>query len=82
MSCCEAIIRERSRRMTFGQRLKAERIKKGVTEAEVARSLGLTQGAISKFENDIKSPSTGALVALSKYYGVSLDYLVGNVAAN
>lgn len=68
--------------MTFGERLKAERVKRGITEAEVARELGLTQGTISKFENDIKEPSKGSLVALAKYFGVSIDYLVGNVAAN
>ena len=68
--------------MTLGERLRAERNKKGVTAAEVARSLGLTQGAISQFENGIRSPSTGALVALAKYYNVSLDYLVGNIASN
>ena len=68
--------------MTFGERLKAERVKRKVTEAQVARELGLTQGTISKFENDIKEPSKGSLVALAKYYGVSLDYLVGNVNEN
>ena len=68
--------------MTFGEKLKAERVKKGVTETEVARALGVTQGAISQFENGIKNPSTGVLVALAKYYGVSIDYLVGNVATN
>lgn len=65
--------------MTFGERLKAERIKKGVAEVEVAKELGLTQGAISKFEHDIREPAKGTLVALAKYYGVSIDYLVGNV---
>lgn len=68
--------------MTLGEKLKEERNKKGVTEAEVARALGVTQGAISRFENGTKNPSTGVLVALAKYYGASLDYLVGNVAAN
>lgn len=67
--------------MTFGERLKAERVKRGITESQVARELGLTQGTISKFENDIKDPSKGVLIALAKYYRVSLDYLVGNVAA-
>ena len=68
--------------MTFGERLKTERLKRGITEAQVARELGLTQGTISKFENDIKDPSKGVLVALAKYYNVSLDYLVGNIGAN
>ena len=68
--------------MTFGERLKAERIRKGVTLDEVAQVLGVTQNELSQFEHDTTSPSTGELVALAKYYGVSLDYLVGNVAAN
>ena len=68
--------------MTLGEKLKEERNKKGVTEAEVARALGVTQGAISRFENGTKNPSTGTLVALAKYYNVSLDYLVGNIGAN
>lgn len=64
--------------MTFGERLREARRKKGVTETEVARELGLTQGAISKFEHDITEPGKGTLVALAKYYGASIDYLVGN----
>ena len=68
--------------VTFGERLKAERVKRGLTTSQVARDLGFAQGTISKFENDIKEPSKGSLVALAKYYNVSLDYLVGNIGAN
>ena len=67
--------------MTFGERLKAERIRKGIALDEVAQVLGMTQNELSQIERDEISPSTGALIALAKYYGVSLDYLVGNVAA-
>lgn len=62
--------------MTLGEKLKEERIKKGVTETEVAKTLGLAQSTISKYEHGIKEPSNGALVALAKYYGVSTDYLL------
>lgn len=64
--------------MTFGERLRAARIERGITEAEVARELGLTQGAISKFEHGIREPAAGTLVALAKFFGLSIDYLVGN----
>lgn len=64
--------------MTFAEKLEAERIKKGVSQTEVAKTLGLTQSAISKIEHGIKEPSKGTLVALAKYYGVSLDYLLGD----
>lgn len=62
--------------MTFGERLKAERIKKGVTEVEVAKALGIGQAFVSKLENGIKNPSNGMLIALAKYYGVTTDYLL------
>lgn len=68
--------KEVNEKMTFGEKLKAERIKKGVSELQVATTLGLSQSAISKYEHGIKEPSKGALVALAKYYDVSLDYLV------
>lgn len=61
--------------MTFGEKLKAEREKRGLTQTEVAKSLGLVQSTIAKYELEIKEPSKGALVALAKFYGVSLDYL-------
>lgn len=62
--------------MTFGERLKALRLKKGVAEVEIAKELGVTQSYISKLENGIKSPANGMLIALAKYYGVTTDYLL------
>lgn len=62
--------------MTFGERLKAERIKKCVSEVEVAKLLGVGQSTISKLEHGIKNPSNGMLMALAKYYGVTTDYLL------
>lgn len=62
--------------MTFGERLKAERIKKGLTQTEVGKSLGLVQSAIAKYELGIKEPKQATLIALSKLYGVTTDYLL------
>lgn len=62
--------------MTLGERLKAERIKKGVSQDELAKLLGVEQSYISKLENGIKTPSNGTLIALAKYFGVTTDYLL------
>lgn len=72
----EIFIRRWQGRMTFSERLKAERVKKGVSEDEVAKALGVTQSYISKLENGIKVPASGMLIALSKYYDVTTDYLL------
>lgn len=63
--------------MSLGERLKAERERKGVAQAEVAKALSVTQPTIAKYELGIKSPSNGALIALADYFGVTTDYLLG-----
>lgn len=62
--------------MTLAEKLRAERIKKGVSESEVAKAIGVTQGFIAHIESGRKTPSTAVLVDLAKYYGVSTDYLL------
>lgn len=61
--------------MTFGEKLRAEREKKGLTQTEVGEFLGLVQSTIAKYELGIKKPTVDVLVALAKFYGVSMDYL-------
>lgn len=62
--------------MTLGERLKAEREKKGVSQNDIAKTLGVAQPTISKYELGIKQPSNGALIALADYFGVTIDYLL------
>lgn len=62
--------------MTSGERLKALREKKGLTQAEVAKYLGVAQPTITKYERDVKKPSTDMLMVLSDYFGVTVDYIL------
>ncbi len=62
--------------MAMKDRLKAEREKKGLTQVEVAKDLGVAQPTITKYERGIKKPSTDMLVVLADYYGVTTDYLL------
>ena len=62
--------------MAMKDRLKAEREKKGLTQVEVAKDLGIAQPTITKYERGIKKPSTDMLVVLADYYGVTTDYLL------
>lgn len=64
--------------MSLAEKLKAERLKKGVSETDVAKAVGTTQSFISHIESGRKTPSTAVIVDIAKYYGVSLDYLLGN----
>lgn len=63
--------------MNFNQRLKQLRLKNKLTQGELADILGLKPTAISNYESERNEPSFDKLIALSKYFDVSCDYLLG-----
>ena len=63
--------------MNFNQRLKQLRLKNKLTQGELADILGVKPTAISNYESERNEPSFDKLIALSKYFDVSCDYLLG-----
>lgn len=63
--------------MKFNARLKQLRQKHKLTQGELAEILGLKPTAISNYESERNEPSFDKLIALSKYFDVSCDYLLG-----
>lgn len=63
--------------MKFNVRLKQLRQKNDLTQSELANILGLKPTAISNYESKRNEPSFDKLIALSKYFDVSCDYLLG-----
>ena len=53
------------------------RKKNGFTQAELAEKLNYSDKAVSKWEKGESLPGVEVLYKLSKLYGVSLDYIVG-----
>ena len=58
------------------QRLADLRRQKGYSQEGLARKLGLSRQAVSKWERAESSPDTENLISLAKLYGVSLDELL------
>ncbi|MDR0975350.1 MAG: helix-turn-helix transcriptional regulator [Christensenellaceae bacterium] len=58
--------------------LKELRLEKGKGQVEVAKDLGVSKGIISFWENGKREPTLSMLLALSNYFKVSIDELVGN----
>ena len=61
----------------FKVRLKELREEKGIGQVELSLGLGVSKGVISLWENGHREPTMSSLIAISKYFGVSIDYLVG-----
>ncbi len=57
--------------------IKNLRISRNLTQTEVAKILGITQGTYQKYEKGQVEPTIQTLITLADFYGVTLDYLVG-----
>ncbi len=61
----------------FKDNLKLLRQEKNLGQIELAKILGVSKGIISLWENGLREPTLSNLIAISKYFKVSIDYLVG-----
>lgn len=57
--------------------LRSERLKRGLTQQQVADYLFIARGSYAKYENGQNIPPPYNLLALADLYGCSLDYLAG-----
>ena len=65
-----------SGKMVF-DRIKFLREQKEMTQADLARQLGITRSSVNAWEMGISVPSTQYIVELSGIFKVSTDYLLG-----
>ena len=63
--------------MTFGEKFKAERIKKNLTQQDVADALGINRRMITRYENGLSFPRTkDAYRKIAEFFGVDVNYLL------
>ena len=60
----------------IADKIKILREKQGLTQAELARTLGVTRSGVNAWEMGITIPSTQYIVELSLLFKVSTDYLL------
>ena len=59
------------------RRIRDMRTDRGLTQADVAKILHVSQNTYSQYEIGTTRYPLDAVVTLAEYYGVSVDYLVG-----
>lgn len=64
------------------QAIKELRIKNGMSQKTLSENLGISNRAVSKWENGLSQPSATHIFSLSKIFNVSMDYFYGRPNMN
>lgn len=65
--------------MSIGDNIKKLRESKGLSQVELGKIAGVSDKAVSTWENNIKTPRVGVLQKLSDYFGVSKSDIIEDV---
>ncbi len=63
--------------MRFGEILKLLMVENKTSQEKLARSIGVSQRAVSKWVNLQSEPTESAIINCAKYFDVSADYILG-----
>ena len=64
-------------KIILGERLKELREERGMTQKQCAAQFGLNSVTYLHYEKDQRQPPLALLAEFSRFYGVSVDYLLG-----
>lgn len=59
----------------MGNRITQLRKQKGITQATLARAVGVAQQTVSRAENDITQSSADFILSTARFFNVTTDYL-------
>ena len=62
----------------FGRRLTHLRESRDLKKNQLAKILNVSDSCVSQYENESSMPGCDTLLRISQYFGVSVDYLLGN----
>lgn len=63
--------------MNLGERIKSLRADRGIERADLAKIIGITYHALSKYETNEREPDYEILKIIADYFRVTTDYLLG-----
>ena len=67
---------------TLGSTIAEKRKEKGMTQADLANLMGVTDKAVSKWERDLSHPDVASFPRLAQALGVSVDELMASTSSS
>lgn len=68
--------------MDFADKLQGYRKQRGMSQENLAEVIGVSRQAVSKWESGQSYPEMDKMIALSEFFGVSMDHMVKEVSVN
>ncbi len=62
--------------VNIGKRLRELRLRRNLSQEEVARHIGITRSAYSHYEINNRQPVYSTLIKLADFFDVSIDYII------
>ena len=60
----------------LNKNIKELRLERGLTQAQLADQIGVTQGAVYFWEKGVNEPTAGYLIKMAELFGISVDELL------
>lgn len=64
-------------KLAIGENIKLYRKSLSLTQEQLAEAVGVTVGAVSKWESGLSNPDVSIIVALANFFEISVDVLLG-----
>ena len=68
-----------NRKRIIGLNIKAERIRKGITQFELAEKIGISESSMSLVERGLQTPSVFVVYDISKSLDIDINELFKNI---
>lgn len=65
--------------MKIGEKIKELRIEKGLSQMQLAKTIGVSQKAIDYWERNVNEPKAGYIIALVKIFEITYDEFFAEV---
>jgi transcriptional regulator with XRE-family HTH domain len=62
---------------TLGEKLKKARLRKGLSQTQVGKELGISTSSMSGYEKNLRKPKNDTLARLADLYEVPINWLFG-----
>lgn len=65
--------------MKIGEKIKELRISESLSQAQLAKNIGVSQKAIDYWERSVNEPKSSYIIALVKFFNLSFDEFFADI---